>query len=180
MTFCYAGSLTRHKGVHLLLDAFRGLKGDGTGLLIYGSGPGEYERRLRALAGDDGRIRFMGVYAPEDTASVFGGCDVVVIPSVWYENYPLVMHEALMSRVPVLASGIGGMSEKIKDGWNGNTFRVGDVEDLRQKMRDIVAHPSVLNQYKENLSGLLLPTVEQEASRYLKIFEELKLSRERA
>ncbi|HWQ77155.1 MAG TPA: glycosyltransferase family 4 protein [Syntrophomonas sp.] len=172
--FCYAGSLTQHKGVHLLVKAFRELRSTNAALQIYGSGPEDYVRRLRSLAEGDKRIQFKGIYCADEIASVFDGCDVVIIPSTWYENYPLVLHESLISCVPVLASNIGGMSEKITDGFNGYTFRVGDADDLRGKMQDIVDNPAILNYYKKNISGFLQPTVEQEASRYLKVFEELR------
>jgi len=48
--------------------------------------------------------------------------DVLIVPSIWYENYPLILHEALVCNVPVITSNIGGMAEKISDGFNGYTL----------------------------------------------------------
>ena len=56
--------------------------------------------------------------------------DWVVVPSIWWENSPLVIQEAFLHGRPVICSDIGGMAEKVTDGVNGLHFRVGDPEDL--------------------------------------------------
>ena len=90
----------------------------------------------------------------------------MIIPSLWYENYPLVLHEALASNVPVIATDAGGMSEKIKDGENGFLFPIGDSDTLYEIMDAVREEPEVLNTLKENIEDMFIPTVEQEAYSY--------------
>ena len=56
--------------------------------------------------------------------------DAVVVPSIWWENSPLVIQEALASRRPIICSDIGGMAEKVRDGIDGFHFRAGDPRSL--------------------------------------------------
>lgn len=167
VTFLYGGSFNEFKGVHVLVEAFRKLPHDHIGLEVYGSGPTDAHRdRLMELAKGDSRIRFKGVYEENEVGDILNGTDVVVIPSLWYENYPLVLHEALACRVPVVASGVGGMAEKIKDGENGFTFAVGDSDALMKVLDRISRNPEILNGIKGNKERFFVPTVEQEAFLY--------------
>jgi glycosyltransferase involved in cell wall biosynthesis len=61
--------------------------------------------------------------------------DWVVIPSIWFENAPLVIQEAFYHGRPVICSDIGGMAEKITHGVDGLHFRVGDAHHLAQIIR---------------------------------------------
>ncbi len=61
--------------------------------------------------------------------------DWVIVPSIWWENSPLVIQEAFTYGRPVICSGIGGMAEKVTDGVNGLHFRVGDPRSLAETMR---------------------------------------------
>lgn len=167
IVFCYAGSLGHHKGVHVLLNAFRRLDASNCLLKIYGSGSDElYIQNLKSVAGNDRRIEFCGVFSEEQVGNILSAIDMVIIPSLWFENYPLILHEALACNVPVVASNVGGMAEKIKDGLNGYTFKVGDSDHLREILAGIVENPSVLNTLKDNIRNIVVPTIEQEAYTY--------------
>lgn len=173
--FCYAGSLNEHKGVHLLIRAFKEIASGKAVLKIYGSGPDPgYVNKLHEIAAGDQRIEFCGVYSEEATGEIFAGIDVAVIPSLWYENYPLVLHEALACSVPVVASGIGGMAEKIRDGVNGYTFPLGDVSALAGILNSIAANPEILNGLKDKLKGFAFPSIEQEALAYHDIYNSVR------
>ena len=63
-----------------------------------------------------------------------------VIPSEWYENNPLSVIEAECLGTPVLGARIGGIPELIEDGVNGMTFTSGDVDDLKEKIGEMMAH----------------------------------------
>jgi len=111
----FAGTLVWHKGVHVLLEAARMLRG-AFELQIHGD-PNlfpDYMVRLKELAAGL-PVRFAGGYAQEEAASVFGQLDVLVVPSIWPENSPLVIHEAFMHGVAVVGAAIGGIPDLIRD-----------------------------------------------------------------
>lgn len=178
LTFCYAGTLNDHKGVHIVLDAFQRVPADNIHLKIYGSGPNPlYVNKLYDMGRKDRRIEFRGIYSEDDVGEILSNVDVVIIPSIVYENYPLVLHEALACHTPVIASNIGGMAEKVQNGINGFTFIAGDPEDLSTVMKRIIADPEILNVLKENIKGAPILTVEQEAYAYARIYKEITQGR---
>lgn len=166
LTFFYGGSLLPHKGVHVLIDAFTTVHSPRAGLKIFGSGDPAYVNDLRDRARGDDRIEFCGVFSEEQIGEILCEIDVVVVPSLWYENYPLVLHEALACNVPVIASNVGGMAEKIQDGENGFLFRIGDAGHLKEVFERVIADPSKMNELKKNIKAVMIPTVEQEALAY--------------
>ena len=173
--FCYAGSLNPHKGVHILIDAFKRVCSNDAFLNIYGSGPDEfYVSRLMAMAKEDRRIEFCDVYSEDRVGEILSNVDVVITPSLWYENYPLVLHEALACNVPVIATDIGGLAEKIKDGVNGFLFRIADSQHLKEVLQMIADNPGILNTVKYSINGKMIPTVEQEAYTYERVYRQIK------
>jgi glycosyltransferase involved in cell wall biosynthesis len=96
---------------------------------------GEYRdrvQRLLARAGD--RVTMVGRYQPDDLPELMEGVDWVVVPSVWWENSPLVIQEAFAHGRPVICSDIGGMAEKVTDGVDGLHFRARDPRSLARVM----------------------------------------------
>jgi glycosyltransferase involved in cell wall biosynthesis len=89
----------------------------------------EYVERLRELAGD-AAIRFAGRFDPADVDRVMQGCDVLVVPSVWYENMPLTIQEAFRNAVCVVATDLGGMAEAVRHEVDGLLFPRGDSQAL--------------------------------------------------
>jgi glycosyltransferase involved in cell wall biosynthesis len=172
ITFSYCGGFSPHKGVHILIKAFLALNPGNAELKLYGSSFNEYEyyRQLQNLVGKDERVRFCGAYNEEQVGEIMSGGDVLVLPSLWYENYPLVLHEALTCNVPVIASNIGGMAEKIIDSVNGFTFQVGDEQDLAFRMKRILDNPEILNDLKERMKGYIPPRTEEEAYLYQRLY----------
>ncbi|MBW2050222.1 MAG: glycosyltransferase [Deltaproteobacteria bacterium] len=171
LTFLYAGSFNRFKGLHVLIEAFLGITHTEVSLKIYGSGPDEtYDAQVRKMVRGHRRIELCGVFPEDQVGEILSSVDVVVVPSLWYENYPLILHEALACNVPVIASDAGGMAEKIKDRVNGFTFKMGDVDRLRAVIINLVDHPEQLNRLKENICRQMIPAVEQEAYAYEKVY----------
>ena len=85
----------------------------------------------------------MGGFVNADVQNIFREIDVLVVPSIWYENAPLVIQEAFLSRTPVIASRIGGIPELVKDGVNGLLFDAGDPRDLKAKLEYVMNYPEV-------------------------------------
>ncbi|MEQ1575334.1 MAG: glycosyltransferase, partial [Vicinamibacterales bacterium] len=145
LAFGYIGALHAQKGVELLLEAFRGL-GDRADLHIYGSAFGSpisenYWRRIND--GQETSVVFHGAYDNQRIGAILGSLDVVVVPSLWYENSPLTIQEAFIGGVPVITANRGGMAELVRDGVDGLHFRLGDAADLREKMLHLVEHRDV-------------------------------------
>jgi glycosyltransferase involved in cell wall biosynthesis len=141
----YIGGLTPWKGVHLLLEACRALPAGRFRVGIWGDRTWfpDYVARLDRLA-EGLPVTFHGTYANDAVARLLAGLDAIVVPSVWYENSPMTIHEAQLARVPVLATDLGGMSEFVADGWNGLLFRRNDAGDLAAKLRALVDEPARL------------------------------------
>lgn len=147
MRFGFMGGLVRHKGVHTLVKAFRLLPRDAKAeLKIYGdpARAPEYFAELEQLAAGDRRIVFPGAFDGEKVGEVLPEIDVLVVPSAWYENTPLVIYEAFASGTPVVATDLGGLSEVIEHGKNGLLFKVDDPEDLSVQLRRFLDEPDLL------------------------------------
>ncbi|MEE9128007.1 MAG: glycosyltransferase [Planctomycetota bacterium] len=147
----YVGSLTPHKGVHLLISALREIEGDGWRLHVHGNPDThlEYTRQLQTLAADDARIKFHGGFPPTELGTVLSGLDLIVVPSVWYENTPFTVLEAQMMNLPILASDLGGISEIVADGENGLLFEAGNVDMLRKILRKVLDRPDILEALRQ-------------------------------
>jgi glycosyltransferase involved in cell wall biosynthesis len=121
------GSLEERKGHARALDAIAALPG-GVKLLI--AGAGEEERALRAKAaalGLDRRVRFLGYRA--DAAALLSECDALLLPST-LEATPYVIIEAMASGLPVVASGIYGIPEIVRDQETGILVDPGSRDDI--------------------------------------------------
>ena len=138
----YVGSMTKHKGVHVLLDALEHLRADGLGdrieLVLHGDSTDRHyvERcaeRARALG-----ARFEGPFQPRELPRILGRIDVAVVPSIWFENQPLVIREAFAAGRPVLASRLGAIPESVRDDVDGLLFEPGDGADLGRAIARLV------------------------------------------
>lgn len=147
-TFGYIGTHIPAKGIHDLLQGFGNVKGD-VRLRIWGRPRGQETEALRAIAnalpGDASkRVEWVAEYRNQDIVrDVFDRVDAIVVPSVWVENSPLVIHEALQARVPVVTADVGGMAEYVHDGQNGLLFRHRDRASLAVQMQRLVDDPAL-------------------------------------
>lgn len=135
----FVGTLAPHKGVDVLLRAFRALAREDLALDLHGglaTHPAHVEDLRRAADGDP-RIRFHGPFPEGGQRGVLASIDLLVLPSVWWENSPLTVLEALAAGVPVIASAIGGLPEIVSEGDTGVLVPPGDVGALRQALEDV-------------------------------------------
>jgi glycosyltransferase involved in cell wall biosynthesis len=96
---------------------------------------------LLSVAGTD--VTLVGRYTPDQLPALMAAVDWVVVPSIWWENAPLVIQEAMAHGRPVICSDIGGMAEKVDDGVNGLHFRVGDPTSLADTMLRAAGTPGL-------------------------------------
>ena len=147
--FGYIGTHIPAKGVDQLIQAFGVLEGQAI-LRIWGRHRGVETAGLKALArGSPGtagdRVEWMGEYRNQDIVpEVFDRCDAIVVPSIWAENSPLVIHEALQSRVPVITADYGGMAEYVRHGENGLLFSHRDPVSLAEQMQRLADDPALV------------------------------------
>lgn len=170
LTFGYLGSLTPHKGIHVLIRAFRKLQNPDCRLAIHGFPVDkDYLLDLLALAHGDGRISFHGRYdSRRELLSILSGLDAICVPSVWPDNYPLVILEALACSIPVIASRVGAVPEAVRDGVTGFLFKAGDSQDLRRAMQRLADHPETLNALRRNIRPVR--SVEEQAVEYERLY----------
>ena len=142
--FGYIGTHIPAKGVDLLIEAFNGL-GDTAELHIWGSKDEQSTRALQALAEGRSGVHFHGPYVNRNLANeVFAKVDCIVVPSIWMENSPLVIHEAQACHVPVITADAGGMAEYVAHQVNGLLFQHRSVEDLSIWLRWAIVNPEAM------------------------------------
>jgi glycosyltransferase involved in cell wall biosynthesis len=144
----FVGSMLPHKGLHVLLEAFKLLPADAAVTLkIYGKSPlGEtdYFRSLNALASGDGRISFCGTFDNARIAQVLDGIDALIIPSLWHENMPLVSLSAQADACPLIASDIGGLADIVGHRRNGLLFPAGSPSGLEKTILTLLVERPLL------------------------------------
>ncbi|MBE0555944.1 MAG: glycosyltransferase family 4 protein [Proteobacteria bacterium] len=149
----FIGTLYHHKGAHVLLEALRSLPRDmPLKVKIYGDLEQfpEYAGTLRSLAGDDDRIEFSGTFPNTGIGEICYGLDVLIVPSLWYENNPLAISFAQAAKVPVVATDTEGMREVIVDGENGILFEKGDVKGLSDIIRMLCDDRSLVKRLSDH------------------------------
>lgn len=127
----YLGQLEPSKGVSLLISSFIKWAEPATQLTIVGDGSQSAEVNKSASQ----QITVLGKVPREKLAELFAQTDLLVLPSLWQENSPLVIYEAMAHGVPVLVSDSGGTSELVKEGQTGWIFKSGDGADLLAKLK---------------------------------------------
>ena len=140
----FVGTLVWHKGAHVLVDALRGLRGEFE-VHLYGDPsmfPGYVERLQQSAKGLP--VSFHGGFERESMRAVYGNLDVLVVPSLWPENSPLVIHEAFMHGVPVIAARAGGIEGLIQDGVNGLLYDARSVDQLRGQLQRVIDDVALL------------------------------------
>jgi glycosyltransferase involved in cell wall biosynthesis len=145
----YFGQINRYKGIDVLLKAMKMLTEEQRSrvcLEVHGANldlqPADFQEQILELRSDlveDGSVMWCGAYRHEDIASRMAGVDWVLVPSVWWENSPMVIQEALDYGRPVACSAIGGMKEKVTDGVNGIHVPVGSPHSWAQAIVKMVS-----------------------------------------
>jgi glycosyltransferase involved in cell wall biosynthesis len=116
--FLFVGRLEKLKGLQTLIPVFRNYPK--ARLLV--AGAGGYGPELRRLAGNSDNIRFLGHCSQEKLDALYRQAVAVIVPSLCFEGFPLVLIEAFRRQTPVIARGIGGLPEVIEESGGGLTF----------------------------------------------------------
>jgi len=168
----YIGGLAWAKGVHVLVEAFRGLEGRAE-LWVIGddrSEPG-YGAGLRARAGPG--VRFWGRLPHEAVRELLRTIHVVAVPSLWDEPFARVVSEAFAAGVPVLVSDRGALPERVRHGVDGWVLPAGDVAAWREALRRLIEEPEELARLRAGVRPPMTLTehVNQLEDLYTKVVE---------
>jgi glycosyltransferase involved in cell wall biosynthesis len=136
----YLGRLSNEKGIRTLIRAFENLPE--VSLKIVGTGPLEPEVREYVRAKDLRNIEFLGFKSGEEKWQLIRNCHFAVVPSEWYENFPIVALEYFAAAKPVIASRIGGLPYVVEEGQTGYLFEPGNADDLIATVKRLRSSPA--------------------------------------
>ncbi len=111
----------------------------------------EFEQELKDLAQDDRRIKFRGTFPQDKFSEVLQEIDVLVIPSLWYENTPLTALSALAARRAIIVSDLGGLSSLVQNNRNGYVFPPGDTSALSRIFLRLAQNKNELREIVKNI-----------------------------
>lgn len=188
-TFGYIGTHIPAKGIHHLIEAFGRVRGDSR-LRIWGRPRGQDTDALKALAarlpeGRAARVEWLEEYRNQEIVrDVFNRVDAIVVPSIWVENSPLVIHEALQARVPVITADVGGMAEYVRHEENGLLFRHRDPGALAEAMQRLADEPALASRlgargYLQSDTGDI-PSIEEHVADIERVYARMIKRRDTA
>lgn len=137
----YLGRLSEEKGVHVLIEAMKEIRG--TQLYIVGSGPLEYEIRNQIKLYNLENVRMLGFKCGTELESIIRKAKFIVVPSNWYENCPMTIIEAMAYGKSILGSNSGGIPELIRNNQNGFIFETNNKDDLVNKINFLINNPDI-------------------------------------
>jgi glycosyltransferase involved in cell wall biosynthesis len=136
----FAGSMTRHKGLHVLLDAWRRVHVDGSELILIGDGP---EREaLQTQFRSSRRVSWTGSLSHPEVLRCIGESRALVLPTLAYENCPMVLLEAFSAATPVIVPDLGSMKTMVSDESNGLIFDAANSAALANVLQKVLRAPS--------------------------------------
>jgi glycosyltransferase involved in cell wall biosynthesis len=168
----YIGSLMRHKGIDLVLDALERLPDAHLELRLHGFFvPGDpYGALVRRRLGDDARVRWMGPYEPPQLAEILSAVDVLLMPARWHETFSFVSREAMLGGVPVLASDLGGMRYVVRDGQNGRLLSPGDPAAWAEAIGKLAGDRVQLARMSDACRATAVRSIDADAAELLDVY----------
>jgi glycosyltransferase involved in cell wall biosynthesis len=141
----FAGRLTKEKGVRVLAEAAAAIDAP---ILI--AGTGEEEEWLKENAPEN--VQLLGFQQPPALHALMAESAAVIVPSLWYENAPMVVYESLALGTPVIGSALGGLPELIEEGVTGTLIEPENSADISKKVNMLLKKTLQIteNQYNEN------------------------------
>lgn len=156
----FFGQLSPYKGIDILLRAMDRLARSDPAraprLTVHGANLDLQDHAFRDEVGGlldatSPQVTFAGRYEPETVGELMAEVDWVVVPSIWWENSPLVIQEAFAHGRPVICSNVGGMAEKVRDGVDGLHFAVRDPDSLAAALRRAVTDEGLWRRLREGI-----------------------------
>jgi glycosyltransferase involved in cell wall biosynthesis len=175
LVLAYLGNITPEKGADILIKELKFIRRrQNVKILFLGEIPdADYRERLETLAKGhpETEIIFRGGYGGrEELKKILPGVHLVVFPSVWEENHPLVVGEALSFGVPVICSSLGGARETIEEGTNGLVFDPYSEGDLAARINLILEDAALLETLTTGAKNAKIERMETHMEKMIEIY----------
>lgn len=153
--FTFIGHLGRHKGLYVLLEAILHILDvlEQNKFLLNLVGDGEERHNIEEFIAKHGIhdcVQLKGKIDNARIVDIMAATDVLILPSIWPENQPVTITEAMASSIPVIASRAGGIPELIADGRTGFLFELGNSAELAEKMWYFINNPNMIQEFGES------------------------------
>lgn len=175
----FFGQISRLKGVNVLFDAAEMLEAEEFRDVVFdihgdyrGQPPDLQEEFLRRLDGAGRNIRYHGPYDVRRVDQLMHQIDATIVPSIWWENSPVVIQEAFRNRRPVICSDIGGMAEKVRDGEDGWHFPAGSPISLVSVLKRLCSDRNLAS--RASSATRQPPAVREVVNAHLDLFGTLR------
>lgn len=175
LRFGYIGALSAHKGVDVLLRAFRRLTDADVELHLFGFAVPDdpFTARLQSAGGGDPRIHFCGRYENRRLPELLAGIQVIVVPSRWHETFSIVTREALLAGLPVVASRVGGIPEAIADGVNGLLVPPSDEAALAAALARLTSDRALVARLTQAAASTPVTSIQTHALEVEAVYREI-------
>lgn len=143
----FVGRLVPEKGITVLLDAWRHV-GSRIPLKIVGDGPlaSTVSEYTQTTVG----VEWLGSQNADQVRVLMKNAQILILPSTWYEGFPMIVAEAYAAGLPIIASSLGSLSSLVAHGYTGRQFQPGNDTDLRTQVEWVLAHPEDLFRMRRN------------------------------
>lgn len=179
LRLAFIGSIERHKGVKLMLDELLRLFDENLQLTvdIYGHAKDPIygnEVKAQAQSFPKGAITFHGAYrSDQDLRQILKNSHLIIFPSIWEENHPLVIRETLLHGRPIIASNLGGVTEIVEHSKNGLLFNPFQKGDLANQVKSLFSKPNLLNTLTDEARKTKIEKMENHLTTICDIYEQL-------
>ncbi len=144
----YFGRVDADKGIEFLIESFKNLN---LQLIVIGESiSSEYYERMKHLIVGNENISLIGKKTFAEIAEYLKKCSFVVVPSLWYDNFPNVVLEAYYFQKPVIASRIGSLQYMVEDNVTGLLFERNNKQDFINKVNFLYENPSEITRMGKN------------------------------
>lgn len=177
--FLYSGRLVGVKGVDTLMKAMKYVQSS----QLYLAGGGELADALQHYAQQENltNVKFLGYLGTEMLIPMIQRAAFMVVPSEWYENYPLTILEAFACGTPVIGATTGGIPEQVVDGVTGLLFEPGNVQQLAEKIQYLIDNPALTLEMGRNARKQVEAqnNPEKHYQQIIKIYQDLIMKRKK-
>jgi glycosyltransferase involved in cell wall biosynthesis len=172
--FTFIGYFGKHKGIQILLDALQYLKNKEK-VTINLIGDGELFTQYKNEVNNknlNNVVKFWGKI--KNIQDAYAQTDVFILPSIWPENQPVTITEAMAAGIPVIAANSGGIPELIEHGKTGFLFETGNAWDLAKKMSEIIEEPENIKIFGENaFEKIKTDTMENQVEKIIEVYNQI-------
>lgn len=150
----YAGRLDKLKGVEFLLEAWNELKNSDLKLIICGTGPLEDWCKEYIADHKLNNVEMRGFVSNYDVKKILSESEALILPTQWYEGFPMTILEAFSVGTPVLGSDMGNVGKLIRKDVNGRLFSPTDKSQLLDSLQKFnIDYDEVFEYFRQNYSA---------------------------